>query len=70
MMGGNALEDTLKIRLINNTIISTLTKISSGYYKLFDLVEGYTAITRQAIELIDWDKAWKGTAIQRTTSST
>jgi glycosyltransferase involved in cell wall biosynthesis len=60
MMGGNALKDMPKIRLIGNTIISALTKISSGYYKLFDLVEGYTAITRRAIELIDWDKAWKG----------
>jgi glycosyltransferase involved in cell wall biosynthesis len=57
------LEDTLtkmpKIRLVGNWIISALTKIASGYYKTMDVVEGYTAISRLAIETINWDKAWK-----------
>lgn len=58
------LEDTLnkmpKIRLIGNWIISALTKIASGYYKTMDVVEGYTAISKLAIETINWEKAWKG----------
>ena len=60
MMGGNAFEDMPKIRLFGNTMISMFTKIASGYYKIFDVVDGYTAITKRAIELINWDRAWKG----------
>lgn len=57
------IEDTLakmpKIRLIGNTVITAMTKIASGYYKTMDVVEGFTAISREAIERIDWSKAWK-----------
>ncbi|MCP4727687.1 MAG: glycosyltransferase family 2 protein, partial [bacterium] len=60
MLGGNALEDMPKLRLIANTVISMLTKIASGLYSLFDVVDGYTAITKRAIDLVNWDKAWKG----------
>jgi glycosyltransferase involved in cell wall biosynthesis len=49
-----------KIRLIGNIIITALTKISSGFYKVVDVVDGYTAITKRAIDVIDWEKAWKG----------
>jgi glycosyltransferase involved in cell wall biosynthesis len=59
MAEGNAFDDMPKIRLIGNTVISLLTKISSGYYKIFDVVDGYTAITRDAIEAINWNQAWK-----------
>lgn len=57
------LDDTLakmpKIRLIGNWMITMLTKIASGYYKIMDFVDGYTAISKEAIDLIDWSKAWK-----------
>ncbi|MBN1572761.1 MAG: glycosyltransferase family 2 protein [Deltaproteobacteria bacterium] len=57
------LEDTLekmpKTRLIGNWIITALTKIASGYYKTMDVVDGYTAITKRAIDTIDWNRAWK-----------
>ncbi|CAG0951560.1 Bifunctional apolipoprotein N-acyltransferase/polyprenol monophosphomannose synthase [Anaerolineae bacterium] len=49
-----------KTRLVGNAIISALTKIASGYYKIVDVVDGYTAINRDALETIDWDKAWRG----------
>lgn len=49
-----------KRRLLGNAIISSLTKIASGYYKIVDVVDGYTAITREVLEAIDWDKAWQG----------
>lgn len=48
-----------KVRIVGNTIISALTKIASGYYKTMDVVDGYTAITREAIRKIDWNRAWK-----------
>ena len=57
------LDDTLdkmpKVRLIGNWAITALAKITSGYYKVMDFVDGYTAITKKAIDLIDWKKAWK-----------
>jgi len=57
------LDDTLKkmpkIKLIGNWIITALTKIASGYYKIMDVVDGYTAITKEAIDVIDWSKAWR-----------
>lgn len=58
----STLEDTLekmpKSRLIGNIIITALTKISSGYYKTMDVVDGFTAISKRAIDAVDWSRAW------------
>jgi len=59
MEGGEKLSDMPITRVIGNTIISLLTKIASGYYKIFDVVDGFTAINKKALHTIDWDKAWK-----------
>ncbi len=59
MEGGEKLSDMPITRVIGNTIISLLTKIASGYYKIFDVVDGFTAINKKALSAIDWDKAWK-----------
>ncbi|MBF0197100.1 MAG: glycosyltransferase family 2 protein [Planctomycetes bacterium] len=48
-----------KIRFYANWIITALTKIASGYYKTMDVVDGFTAITKQSIDTIDWNNAWK-----------
>ncbi len=48
-----------KIRILGNIIITALTKMASGYYKIMDVVDGYTAITKDAIDRVDWDRAWK-----------
>ncbi|MFH1996270.1 MAG: glycosyltransferase family 2 protein [Candidatus Omnitrophota bacterium] len=45
-------------RLIGNCIFSLLTMVASGYYRIFDFVNGYTAITKQAIDTINWKNAW------------
>ncbi len=55
-----AIESMPRIRLVGNTIISLLTKIASGYYRIFDVVDGYTAISLAAINKVDWSKAWGG----------
>lgn len=47
-------------RVVGNMIITMLTKIASGYYKVADVVEGYTAINREALERVDWTRAWPG----------
>jgi len=48
-----------KIRFFGNWLITAITKIASGYYKIMDVVDGYTAISKKAIDIIDWSKAWK-----------
>lgn len=57
------LDDTLqkmpKIRLFGNILITAAAKIASGYYKTMDFVDGYTAIGREAVQIIDWSRAWK-----------
>lgn len=47
-----------KIKLFGNMIISALTKIASGYFKIADVVDGYTAITHDALRRVRWEKAW------------
>ena len=49
-----------KTRLIGNMIITILTKIASGYYRVADVVEGFTAVNRRALEGVNWDQAWPG----------
>jgi glycosyltransferase involved in cell wall biosynthesis len=58
--GMGAFDYMPKKRLMGNMLISSMTKIASGYYKVVDVVDGYTAISRLAIQSINWDKAWKG----------
>ena len=54
------LKDMPKIRIFGNSLISLLTKISSGFYNTKDVVDGYTVINKKAINTINWDIAWKG----------
>jgi glycosyltransferase involved in cell wall biosynthesis len=44
------------IRLFGNAVLSFLTKLSSGYWTIFDPTNGYTAIHRSALELLPLDK--------------
>src|SRR3989338_3327840 len=49
-----------RLRMAVNSLMSFAAKIASGYYHIFDVVDGFTVITREAVEAIDWTKAWKG----------
>ena len=60
LMPDEGLEDMPMTRMLPNAIISLMTKMASGFYKIFDVVDGFTAISKRAIDLIDWDIAWKG----------
>lgn len=57
------LEETIKrmpkIRFVANWVITALTKVASGYFHVMDVVDGYTAISRRTIDIVDWSKAWK-----------
>jgi glycosyltransferase involved in cell wall biosynthesis len=45
-------------RFVGNTILTILTKFSSGYWKLMDPQNGYTAISRRALERIDVNRIY------------
>jgi len=49
-----------KHRFLGNSMLSFMTKIASGYWKIFDTQDGYTAISKKGLKTIDWDRAWKG----------
>lgn len=44
-----------KWRFIGNTLLTILTKFSSGYWRLMDPQNGYTAISRRALERLSLD---------------
>lgn len=49
------------LRRIGNLGLSFLTKASSGYWGVFDPTNGYTAIHRRVLEMLDWnnvDRRW------------
>jgi len=44
------------LRRIGNFVMSFLSKIATGFWNIFDPTNGFTAISRQALELIDLNK--------------
>lgn len=60
LMGGNAYTDMPITRFVGNFIFTALTKFASGYWKVYDVVDGYAGITKEAIDRVDWSLAWKG----------
>lgn len=45
-----------KIRLLGNAFLSLMSKVSSGYWTVTDPTNGFTAITKQAIEKMELQK--------------
>jgi glycosyltransferase involved in cell wall biosynthesis len=56
---GEAYKKIPKIRYFGNSALSFLTKIASGYWHVADSQTGYTAINKQALHTIQWDKMYK-----------
>ncbi|RQG99483.1 glycosyltransferase family 2 protein [Natrarchaeobius oligotrophus] len=48
-----------RFRLVGNAILTFLTKIASGYWKTMDPQNGYTAISREALEAVDVDELYE-----------
>lgn len=59
LSSGQAWEMIPKIRYLGNSALSLLTKIASGYWHVKDSQSGYTAISKKAMQTIDWDKTYK-----------
>ncbi|RLM54031.1 glycosyltransferase family 2 protein [Halobellus sp. Atlit-31R] len=47
-------------RLFGNWILTFLTKVASGYWRTMDPQNGYTAISKEALEAIDVDRMYEG----------
>lgn len=48
-----------KMRLVGNAVLSFMTKLSSGYWRIFDPTNGYTAIHVAALKQLELDKLSK-----------
>jgi glycosyltransferase involved in cell wall biosynthesis len=48
-------EEMSSWRLFGNTVLTVLTKIASGYWKMMDPANGYTAISYRALDALDID---------------
>jgi glycosyltransferase involved in cell wall biosynthesis len=56
---GEAWKKIPRIRYLGNSVLSLFTKIASGYWHIADSQSGYTAISKKALSLIDWDKMYR-----------
>lgn len=54
------LEEMPKRRIRGNAILTFLTKVASGYYDVMDPQNGYTAISRKALESLNLDQVYTG----------
>jgi len=52
-------EDMPTFRLFGNSVLSLLSKIASGYWKLGDPQNGYTAISLHALETVDIENMYE-----------
>lgn len=55
----NAWRKIPPVRFIGNSALSVLTRIASGYWHISDSQSGYTAINRQTLQRIDWNRMFK-----------
>lgn len=55
----NQLSQMPQLRLIGNFILTFLTKVSSGYWNVFDPQNGYLAITRGMLEKLELEQLHK-----------
>ncbi len=52
----DAIRKMPKFRILGNLVLSFFTKLSSGYWRIFDPNNGYTAITQSSLRRLNLDK--------------
>jgi len=55
LVTGEAFKQIPKVRYFGNAILSLLTKMASGYWRVADSQSGYTVISRQALSTLELD---------------
>jgi glycosyltransferase involved in cell wall biosynthesis len=56
---GKAYDVMPKLRFLGTAFLSLLTKIVSGYWHLSDFQSGYVAISKKALDTVDWQQMYK-----------
>lgn len=56
---GEAYKKIPKVRYFGNAFLSLMTKIVSGYWHIADFQSGFTAINKNALHTVDWDRMYK-----------
>ncbi len=51
-----SLKSMPRMRILGNSVLSMFNKFSSGYWNVFDSNNGFTAISRDALQTLDLDK--------------
>ena len=59
LLGREYYDEMSPFRRFGNVTLSILTKIASGYWAMLDPQNGYTAISREALEAIDLDDLYE-----------
>src|SRR5918992_1764886 len=59
LFSGEAWELIPRTRYLGNAVLSLLTKIASGYWHVADSQAGYTAVSRNTLDLLDLDRIYK-----------
>jgi glycosyltransferase involved in cell wall biosynthesis len=59
LLTGKAWQIIPKIRYLGNSLLSLLTKITSGYWHVVDSQSGYTATTPDVLKMLNLDKIYK-----------
>jgi glycosyltransferase involved in cell wall biosynthesis len=60
LVNGDFVKGMSTWRLVGNATLSFLTKISSGYWQMVDPQNGYTAISKRALEAIELENVYPG----------
>jgi glycosyltransferase involved in cell wall biosynthesis len=60
LVSGEAWKLIPRARYLGNAVLSLLTKIASGYWHVADSQSGYTAISKQMLDVLDLDRIYTG----------
>jgi len=64
LFSGKAWQIIPKTRYMGNSLLSLLTKITSGYWHIVDLQSGYTATIPKVLKMLNLDKIYKNMVCQ------
>src|SRR5256886_12337013 len=60
LVTGEAWKLIPRARYLGNAVLSLFTKIASGYWHIADSQSGYTAISKQMLDVLDLDRIYTG----------
>lgn len=55
-----------RVKLFGNILLTLVTKLVSGYWRIFDVQNGYTAISREALEALPLDQIERGYSFENS----